>query len=409
MHPADRCRGCPPSPTRLSDDPEWGPYLKARSQLVTDLADRVRLDAARRRPAWVGDNLTLTASSLVADVEVWRAANRVDGSDRRATGAPVPNGPGSAWQAQLDQRLAAGTTEGRAALLQLITELAPSTAHDRQAPLVADRLASLVAAGLDGRKLLQQAAAAGPLPDDHPASTLWWRIVDQLPGAASATTATLAPTDASPTSDESRGQGPVAATPAHRLAAAVVTRKMRRHQADSLTGARRDSRTASSRCSTIRTIQEPSRTPRVRTPPPATPAQGARTGPVSHINWRTTVAASPDGGRATRTRRPGQRRVSSLRCGPRRRLLTMEGYTALEDAQSSHARAVANDEFRPLTARLSRRRGTADGVARHHALVSLTLLLHSASIGYLSPRRSAHSTLQSAGSPPDLSSNEAHT
>jgi hypothetical protein len=38
------------------------------------------------------------------------------------------------------------------------------TADDRQAPLVAARLATLVAAGLDGRKLLRQAAAGGPLP-----------------------------------------------------------------------------------------------------------------------------------------------------------------------------------------------------------------------------------------------------
>ena len=29
--------------------------------------------------------------------------------------------------------------------------------------------------------LLRSAAAAGPLPDDHPAAALWWRILDQLP------------------------------------------------------------------------------------------------------------------------------------------------------------------------------------------------------------------------------------
>ena len=175
----------PAVPKLLSDDPEWGPYLKARSQLVTDLADQVRLDAARRRPAWVGDDPTLTPSSLVADVELWRAANRIEGNDRSATEALVTNGPGSAWQAQLDQRLAAGTPDGRAALLQLITDIAPSTAHDRQAPLMAARVASLVGAGLDARRLLQQPAAAGPLPDDHPASTLWWRLVDQVAGSSS--------------------------------------------------------------------------------------------------------------------------------------------------------------------------------------------------------------------------------
>lgn len=118
------------------------------------------------------------------------AANRLADSDSGATGALLINGPGSAWQAHLDRRLAANTTEGRAALLQLITDIAPSTAHDRQGPLVAARIAALVAAGLDGRHLLHQAAAAGPLPDDHPASALWWRIVDQLPARHTSTSAT---------------------------------------------------------------------------------------------------------------------------------------------------------------------------------------------------------------------------
>jgi hypothetical protein len=40
---------------------------------------------------------------------------------------------------------------------------------------------NLVRAGFDATVLLQSAAAAGPLPDDHPAAALWWRILDQLP------------------------------------------------------------------------------------------------------------------------------------------------------------------------------------------------------------------------------------
>ena len=35
-------------------------------------------------------------------------------------------------------------------------------------------------AGFDATHLVQSAAAAGPLPDDHPAAALWWRILDQL-------------------------------------------------------------------------------------------------------------------------------------------------------------------------------------------------------------------------------------
>jgi hypothetical protein len=42
-------------------------------------------------------------------------------------------------------------------------------------------LTNLTRAGFDATHLLRSAAAAGPLPDDHPAAALWWRILDQLP------------------------------------------------------------------------------------------------------------------------------------------------------------------------------------------------------------------------------------
>jgi hypothetical protein len=45
----------------------------------------------------------------------------------------------------------------------------------------AERLSNLTRAGFDATFLVQSAAGAGPLPDDHPAAALWWRILDQLP------------------------------------------------------------------------------------------------------------------------------------------------------------------------------------------------------------------------------------
>jgi hypothetical protein len=42
-------------------------------------------------------------------------------------------------------------------------------------------LTNLTRAGFDATHLLRSAAAAGPLPDDHPTAALWWRILDQLP------------------------------------------------------------------------------------------------------------------------------------------------------------------------------------------------------------------------------------
>jgi hypothetical protein len=44
----------------------------------------------------------------------------------------------------------------------------------------------LTRSGFAATHLLRSAAAAGPLPDDHPAA-LWWRILDQLPQTQPAT------------------------------------------------------------------------------------------------------------------------------------------------------------------------------------------------------------------------------
>jgi len=41
-------------------------------------------------------------------------------------------------------------------------------------------LSDLTRAGFDTRLLVRSAAADAPLPDDHPAAALWWRILDQL-------------------------------------------------------------------------------------------------------------------------------------------------------------------------------------------------------------------------------------
>jgi hypothetical protein len=48
-------------------------------------------------------------------------------------------------------------------------------------PELVERLNNLTRAGFDATLLVRSAAAAGPLPDDHPAAALWWRILDQLP------------------------------------------------------------------------------------------------------------------------------------------------------------------------------------------------------------------------------------
>ena len=78
----------PGIPDRIANDPNWGPYLHARSRLVTQLADQVRSNAEGEAPAWAAVRRALVPAELIADVQVWRAATQVDPNDLRPTGPP---------------------------------------------------------------------------------------------------------------------------------------------------------------------------------------------------------------------------------------------------------------------------------------------------------------------------------
>ena len=69
----------PGIPHRLAADPDWGPYLNARSQLVAELADQVRRNAAAEAPALDGPNPRSGAG---------RADRRPAGMARRHPGRP---------------------------------------------------------------------------------------------------------------------------------------------------------------------------------------------------------------------------------------------------------------------------------------------------------------------------------
>ena len=88
----------PGIPTALHDHLVWGQYLAKRSQLVTDLADRIRGHASQdeTQPVWAppGSRPNL---AIIGEVAVWRAANGIHPSDPRPTGAgqlrqPPPSG-----------------------------------------------------------------------------------------------------------------------------------------------------------------------------------------------------------------------------------------------------------------------------------------------------------------------------
>jgi len=171
----------PGIPYLLAADQDWGPYLNARSQLVAELADQVCRDAAAEAPASAAQRYTPVPAELIADLQVWRAGTQVDPTDLRPTGPPQLGRAARIFQQQLDKRLAAAETNADRQWRRLLATEAPGATADPFLPELEERLTNLTRAGFDATHLLRSAAAAGPLPDDHPAAALWWRILDQLP------------------------------------------------------------------------------------------------------------------------------------------------------------------------------------------------------------------------------------
>jgi hypothetical protein len=171
----------PGIPQPLAADPNWGPYLEARSHLVAQLADHIRVSAEGEAPAWAAQRHAHIPAELIADIQVWCAATQVDPVDLRPTGPPQLSHSAQAWQQQLHKRLAAADTRTEWRWQQLLATEAPSTIADPFLPELTERLSKLTRAGFDATHLVRSATAAGPLPDDHPAAALWWRILDQLP------------------------------------------------------------------------------------------------------------------------------------------------------------------------------------------------------------------------------------
>jgi hypothetical protein len=170
----------PGIPHRIAADPTWGPYLDARSRLVTQLADQVCLNTSAGAPAWAAQPHAPVPAELIDDVQVWRAASQVDPGDLRPAGPPQLGQATRIWQRQLDKRLAAAYSNADRRWLQLLAAEVPGATADPFLPELAERLSNLIRAGFDATLLMRSAAAAGPLPDDHPAAAVWWRILDQL-------------------------------------------------------------------------------------------------------------------------------------------------------------------------------------------------------------------------------------
>ena len=171
----------PAVPQTLLADPTWGPYLTARQFLVTDLAAAVR-DRTRTGPTpeWVRHAQARSDPALLADIAVWRAATGVPDTDRRPTGGAHSVKAFAVHQRQLQARLAGDRSPALAEWAHLLHDLAPAARADEYTPILAERLAAISRAGINAHHVLRAAAAESPLPDDHAAAALWWRISRHL-------------------------------------------------------------------------------------------------------------------------------------------------------------------------------------------------------------------------------------
>jgi DNA primase catalytic core len=203
----------PSIPNKLRDHEMWGSYLADRAVTVEELAERIRASVnTHQRPKWAGPSEVHPQSALVADVEVWRAATGVSPDDHRPTGPVQQQKAARLWQRHLDQAVAHSLAPGWGEWRPLVAQLAPGVPNDSFTPVLAKRLAALSRAGIEATPLLRTAADGKPLPDDHAAAALWWRICRYLGPSLSTQIDHQLPTAAGPKPALSYGNSAVVAS-----------------------------------------------------------------------------------------------------------------------------------------------------------------------------------------------------
>mgnify|MGYP000853116990 CR=1 FL=1 len=162
-------------PERLAEHPQWGPYLASRAELVRDLAAQVREASTTTEHRWQEALSADLFPELVAQISVWRAAMGVPADDLSPTGRTQVPGSASRWQRVLDDHVGLSSPTLRH-WTGVARQLAPQLRDDPQTPVLAAKLASLAHEGEDMPELVERALRRGPLPDDHAAAALLYRL-----------------------------------------------------------------------------------------------------------------------------------------------------------------------------------------------------------------------------------------
>ncbi len=167
-------------PSRVANDEVWGTYLQARAERVERLSGALRwqVRSNHRPPDWLGP-VSLTPrmfenGALLGDLSVWRAVMGVPASDLRPTGAPAMGEAAARWQRDLEARLDRSLGVGEWG--RRLPSLDPALARDPGRLVIARRLHALAERGVDVPQVVERALAEGPLPGEHAASALWWRV-----------------------------------------------------------------------------------------------------------------------------------------------------------------------------------------------------------------------------------------
>ncbi len=156
--------------------------VRAREQIVVDLAAQIRATAQRwtpsTAPAWVRPLLGADPA-LLGELAVWRTGLHVPDTDTRLTGPPRHVALERHHQQHLDHRVIdayGDPTLPRNRWAEVVDRIDPRITTDAYWPAVADKIDLANRAGLDITTLLTDAAAHHPLPDEMPAAALWARL-----------------------------------------------------------------------------------------------------------------------------------------------------------------------------------------------------------------------------------------
>lgn len=164
----------PAVPERLASDPEWATYLRERTALIKDLAEKVALnDATGADPHPWADGLS---GGIRAEVAVWRAAHAIADTDPRPTG-PLPDDDHAAgYQYDIDRRIRRSLDRAPTSSVDWNSQLPPEVL--RSPGILRTRLTELHTSGADVPGLIAHAIAEPrPLPVENPGDAPWWRVV----------------------------------------------------------------------------------------------------------------------------------------------------------------------------------------------------------------------------------------